>query len=370
MSKSAIIPGPAGITLLVMLLLVAWVITSEGGDPMALVQVGTQYSEGDPDGTQGYDGQFGYYIARDPNPKTVAPLIDNPPYRYQRILLPLLGRVLSFGNPAMIPWALAGIGVASHTAGTWVFVRLLEAYKVNRWYGLVYGLWAGFLLAVRLDLPEPLAYTLVGGAILLRKRNHPRAGWALYALALFAKEVTILFLAAQLLVDLWHRRWRDFFGLFAAGVVPFGVFQLWLWHTFGRPGIGSGGAMSTPFEWIPFWGLLRIGNFSVVLLLVFTLVFGPFVFYPALWGVWVSGRRWLRGQREFANAALLLNGAIIPFLPFSTIREPGGMLRLATGLVMATLLYAARYRSRRVLNYSVFWLFYNAIVVAEWVWGT
>ncbi len=33
------------------------------------------------------------------------------------------------------------------------------------WYALIYGLWAGFTLAVRLDLPEPLAFALVAAAL-------------------------------------------------------------------------------------------------------------------------------------------------------------------------------------------------------------
>jgi hypothetical protein len=34
------------------------------------------------------------------------------------------------------------------------------------------------------------------------------------------------------------------------GLAAFLVWQAWLWRTFGEPGIGSGGAMSTGFELI------------------------------------------------------------------------------------------------------------------------
>jgi len=52
----------------------------------------------------------------------------------------------------------------------------------------------------------------------------------------------------------------------------------------------------------------------------------------------------------------LLNAAVILFVPFSTAREPLGLVRLATGMVLAVLLFAAVFGLRRVLNYSLFWV--------------
>ena len=56
-------------------------------------------------------------------------------------------------------------------------------------------------------------------------------------------------------------------------------------------------------------------------------------------------------------ACLLLNAAVLWFVPFSTHREPLGLLRFLPGLVLAHLLFAAlRYRARRPLQYAVLWL--------------
>ena len=85
--------GPALVILLISSALVGVVIWRLGGDPLALARIGARFSAGDPQGTQGYDGQFVYYIALDPNPAAVAPRLDVPAYRYQRILLPLLARL-------------------------------------------------------------------------------------------------------------------------------------------------------------------------------------------------------------------------------------------------------------------------------------
>ena len=49
------------------------------------------------------------------------------------------------------------------------------------------------------------------------------------------------------------------------------------------------------------------------------------------------------------------NAALIVVLPFSTFREPLALVRLASGLVLSTLLFGAHANSRRVLNYSLFW---------------
>jgi len=355
--------NPASVTLLLLVLLVSIVIASGGGDPLALARLGTRFANGDPNGTEGYDGQFVYYIALDPRPEVVAPLLDVPAYRYQRILLPVLARVISLGNVSALPWVLALLGIFAQAAGTWVVAELLAGWGVSRWYALVYGLWAGFVLAIRLDLPEPLAYGLVAGAIFLAGRERHGWSWILYALAVFAKEVTIFFVIAQLLAYLFQHRWRHAVALGIIAFLPYALFQGWLWSVFGQPGIGSGGQMATSFELIPFMGILRIGAYSVIYMLAMLLVFGPAVILPAIWGVWNGFRKWAAGEENVIVFGLFFNALIIPFLPFSTFRETGGLLRFACGLVLAVLLFAGRYRISRVLNYSWLWMVLNVFLL-------
>jgi hypothetical protein len=354
---------PAVVTLLVSLALVGTVILKSGGDPLALARLGTRFSQGDLAGSEGYDGQFVYYIARDLHPAQVAPYLDAPAYRYQRILLPLLARLLSLGYVPLIPWVLALINIAAHAAGTWAVTRLLLSWGGRRSYALTYGLWVGFLLAIRLDLPEALAYALVALAYLAYQVEHRRLSWLLLGLALFAREVTVLFVLAFLLAELSNRRYREAAILAGCTLLPYALFQGWLWWVFGQPGLGSGGAMATPFELVPFMGLLRIGAYSRVLLAAMAVVFIPAVALPSLWGMWQGLRSWRARERGPVALGLLLNALIIPFLPFSTFREPGGMLRFACGLVLAVLLYAARYQQRRALNYSFLWIVLNVFLV-------
>ncbi len=355
--------APALITFLVLGLIVALLILGANGDPLVLARLGTRFSQNDPDGTAGYDGQFVYYIARDWQPDKVSPHLDVPAYRYQRILMPLLARVLSFGNIKALPWVLAAIGIMAHSLGTWGVAYLLKAWHVNPWYALVYGLWAGFTLAVRLDLPEPLAYGLVVAAILAVSKDKHGLSWILYGLALFAKEVTFLFVAAQALVYLWRRQWRSAFGLGLTTLLPYGYFQFWLWRTFGALGLGTGGDMATPFEWIPLMGLWRIAVYSPKYLLASLVVFGPFVLVPAFWGLWVVGKKVSQGKIELVDIGFAMNALVILLLPFSTFREPGGLLRFACGLVLALLLFAGRYRYQRALRYMPLMLVLNVFLL-------
>jgi hypothetical protein len=355
--------SPAGVVLIAATLLVTVTILINHGDPLALARIGTRFSQGDPRGSEGYDGQFVYFIAIDPNPLTVAQHLDVPAYRYQRILLPLLANAFSLRSQPVIPWMIVIIGIISLVAGTWSVSVLLSGWGVSRWYALVYGFWAGFMLALVVDLPEPLAYGLVAGGILALEHKRPWLGWCLFGLAVFARETALLFVLATLVVYLYRRELKQVLGLTLVGVVPFLIFQAWLWLTFGSLGLGSGGAMATPFEVIPYMGLLRIGSSSLVYLLAMLLVFGPTVILPSVWGVWRSTKSWLAGERNQIVTGLFFNALIIAFTPFSTFREPGGIIRFATGLILAVLLFAGRYRQRRVLNYSIFWVVLNVFLI-------
>lgn len=357
---------PAVVVLLIQLIMLAWVISAAGGDPLTLARLGTHYTagvpldaEGDPLEIEGYDGQFNYYIGRDPRPQVVAPYLDVPAYRYQRILLPLLGFLFSGGDETLLAWVLPLLLLLAHTLGTWAVAELMHAYGVSRWYALSYGLYAGFSLALRLDLAEPLAYALVALALLAGVRRRLPLSWGLYALALFSREVTLTFVVAQLLAELFQRRWRQVAGLAIFAILPFALFQLWLLQVFGQPGLGSGGAMATSFEWIPYMGLWRIGFYSPLYLLAMGVVFVPAFVLPSAWGIWQAFVKWTNHDLNVLVLGLFLNSLSIAVLPFSTFRETGGLIRFACGLVLSVLLSAAHYRQLRILRYSLFWLVLN-----------
>jgi len=354
---------PSIIVLGVSSILVLSFIYHEGGNPISLARLGTRYLTGDSYGTEGYDGQFVYYIATELDPTNVAIHLDVPAYRYQRILLPLLAHAFSLGNVEIIPWMIVLLEIVFLVCGTWAVGELLASWGVSRWYSLVYGFWAGFMLAIITDLPEPLAYALVVLGILMLERKQYMLGWFFLGISAFAKEVTLIYIVACLIVYITTRRWKETIYLGLIGILPYLIFQLWLLTVFGRPGFGSGGEMATPFEWIPFMGLFRIGSHNVVYLLGMLIVFGPTIIFPILWGIWKSVEKWVVNDRNLFVVGLFLNAVVLVFTPFSTFRETGGIIRHASGLVLAVLLFAGYYKQQRALNYSVFWLVLNVFLL-------
>lgn len=339
---------PWSVTLLALSVYVGAVLWANGGDPLSLARVGETVCAG-------YDGQFTYFIALDPTAAAAARL-DVPAYRFQRILLPLAARLLAAGDAHYIPWSILVVNMLAQVAGTFIVERLLNGLGVSRWYALIYGLWPGLAAAVRADLTEPLSYALVAGAYLADRQERPRLAALLFGFSLFAKETAVIFVAAQCAFALTARDGPRLWSLLALTIAPFAGWQGLLWAMFGGPGLASGGCLATPFEIIPFMGVWRIAPISGVLFFVFLLFLGPWVIAPSLWGLFAATREALRRNVHPFVWALGANAAVIPFTPFSTFREPVAMLRFITGLVLATLLFGGLVKSRRVLNYSWFWL--------------
>jgi hypothetical protein len=345
---------PWCIVLVVATIYLLIVVAAHGGDPLSLATLGSRFAQGDPNGSEGYDGQFAYYIARDPLHAT--PYLDVPAYRYQRILYPLLAWLLALGQEALLPYTLPLLNLAALAAGTWASERILRRYGMSRWYALTYGLYAGQLMSVRLDLNEPLSYALVQLGILAAEKDRWPVGIALFALAALAKETALVFVGGYLLFLLARRHWRRFLGMALGTGLLFLAWQAVLWAWLGSPGLGSGGAGATGWEILPYRGLWSVGAIDMYALALLALIMVPLVVLPSLLSLWATGRDLWRGRWHPFTTMLLANAAVILFLPQSSFREPLAMLRLSTGLVLGVILYGAAKRSRRILNYSLFWL--------------
>lgn len=353
---------PVLLTAAVALLFVGVRLIAAGGDPLVLAEIGTRFSAGDPGGSEGYDGQFTYYMARELAPERVARHLDVPAYRYQRILLPVLARGLAAGRDSLLGWSVIAISLAAHLAGTWCVTELSHRSTGKRRYGLIYGLWVGLIVGIGTFLHEPLAFGLTALALWARSRGRWLWGAALLGLAIFAKETILLFVLGFLAVDALNRRTSALLALGLIGAV-YGGFQLYLFSVFGSLGLGSGGAMATAFELIPLYGLVRVAFVDMAVFVAYVAVFGPGVLLPAMWGLWQAARDVIRRDLSLEPILLALHAALILFLPFSTFREPLGLVRIASGLVLAFLLYATQNRKRRPLNYAMFLPAYLVLLI-------
>lgn len=342
--------APSLLVLLAHLIYLSIILFRNNLDPLAFAKIGDTVCTG-------YDGQFTYFIARDPfNFQSLISNLDVPAYRYQRILLPMLARALALGNVSLIAWTIPLINLIAHTLGTYIVERLLINQGVSKWYALVYGMWAGLSVSVRADIAEPLSYGLVAAAYLADSKRRITWSAVLLGLAVFAKETAALFVIAQLLYGVIKRDRSFVIRHLSFAILPFVIWQVILYQLFGSLGVGSGGCMGTPFEIIPFMGVWRIASSSLVVFVVYLSFLIPWMMLPSLWGIFAASREVLRKNFHPYVWALGVNAAIIPFTPFSTFREPVAIFRFACGLVLATLLFASLVKSRRVLNYSWLWL--------------
>lgn len=353
---------PVLATSLVVLAFMLLRLNSTGWDPVGLAEIGTRFSEGDPSGSEGYDGQFTYYMARDLRPSSVEPLLDVPAYRYQRILLPLMGRILALGVEALLGWSLLLINLVAHLFGTWSSSEMAYEQTGKRRYGLIYGMWAGLVVGVGADLHEPLAFGLAAGALWLRTSSRHRLAALLLGLALFAKETTALIWLAVLVIDVLARRW-DSVLILVIGAGAFALFQIYLLATFGSVGIGSGGEGATPFELVPFLGFLRVARVDTRAFAAYLLVFGPGILLPAVWGLYRGVRALIQPRRRLGSLLLGLHAVVIILLPFSTFREPLGLVRISSGLILSLLVFAVEEGELRALNYSMFLPAYLALLI-------
>ena len=142
----------------------------------------------------GYDGQFFYYMALDPRRSPA--YMDEPTYRYSRVVYPFLVRAVSVGRPAAIPWALLFVNLAAVAGGTYALALLLRRRGASPSTQALRGLTPGLYIAVTHDLSEPLAYALVlAGLVAWWWDDRPRLWQAgvLLGLAGLTRETTLLF---------------------------------------------------------------------------------------------------------------------------------------------------------------------------------
>jgi hypothetical protein len=219
-------------------------LAAHGWNPLWFVWIGERYAYGDPHGHTGFDGQFVYYLARDG--WAALPHLDNPPYRLQRILYPILARTLSGGDAAALPWVMVAINGAAILAATLLITRWLIAHGQSRWWGLVYPLYVGTLMSYSRDLTEPLAYAFAAGGAVAWFGERRLLAVACFALAGLARETTALFPLALALAELMRRRWSAAATL-AAACTPMLAWQLYIAAQLGALPV----TRSAPFSALP-----------------------------------------------------------------------------------------------------------------------
>jgi hypothetical protein len=295
------------------------------GDPLWFVWVGERFADLDPAGRGGYDGQFTYYLATYGR-EGIAHL-DHAPYRLQRILMPVVVRLLSLGISALVPWTMIVVDLVAIILTTAVLAHWLDGQGLSPWYALTYALFLGTCMGFSRTLIEPLALCLAAWGCSLWFRNERAWAVLLLALALLAKETMLIFVIGIGCAEGVRREVRRAI-VVAAAALPLLVWQSVLFGAYGVLPIIAGPEL----EWIPLRGIvphltLEPGRVSSLL----------FVGLPALFMLFLS--TWFLCQERGRSPAvwgLLLHSLFVVLLPLNVYDHIMHAGRNAGGLVLST----------------------------------
>lgn len=300
------------ITLALYGLLLIFYLSAYNWDPSVFIVAGEHFTTPDADiyihPRDGYDGQFYYRLALDPLTREWAAYgirLDNPPYRQQRILYPVLAWLLSRIKCGTVPWAMLLINYAALIAiGGLGAAHAIRAGHAPEW-GLLFALWPGFLVSLTRDLTEPLAAALLLAALLVRR---PWLSALSLSLAVLARETMLL---AALALPLP-------FALLP--IIVYATWQTFLWSQWGQwPALAGWGTLAWPPHLLiqgPWIAALLIAAFAILVLLSFHRSSWPglkvaWLTYLALalllsGQVWIEPYAYLRAMTEFYLLGMLL----------------------------------------------------------------
>ncbi|MGI8587499.1 MAG: hypothetical protein ACR2M0_07395 [Chloroflexia bacterium] len=365
--------------------LLAWLWGHFHGDPTGFIHQGTVWLNANRQGTDGYDGQFYYYIAL--HPTHAVQFLDLPAIRLQRIFYPLLIDLVSLGQRPLMPYAMLLINYAAVVVGTLLVARLLEGWGRSPWFALCYAFAGGIPIALTFDTPEPLAYALVAAAVLFwEKRSVVSGQWSVvsgqqsaaeettrnsesptphsalritlyaslaFALALLTREHALYFVAAYAGAALLRRDWRGLVAAVAA-FMPVTLWGAYLSATLGKSSISE----LPSFNWLPFNTFWVQGNLVdptwrsvgyAAQYIVPTALFGLL----ALGGLFNVPLAWLRERAWHPPSALLLamlgSAQLMVFLPLVGYKQQVAPSRYALGLALAAVLWAGSAKPRWLL---------------------
>jgi hypothetical protein len=179
----------------------------------------------------GHDGQINYLIARDPfnrhDTSSIVAESDKPPYRFRRILYPLLAGMGGLLNArgtvfGLVFWSAFGGGLIAMS-----IAALREAWHLPGIVVLIALLNPGIYLSAQVLTNDLLAMGLAMTGVLLWTRRLDGAAALVLACAVLVRETSILISLALALTDLRERGIRRSLSLLLFSGLPY---LLWSLH--------------------------------------------------------------------------------------------------------------------------------------------
>lgn len=250
----------------------------------------------------GYDGQFNYYLARDPGiivtcaqSSPSCPLDDLREVRVERILYPMTARLFALGQTEWLPAALLAVNYLAIVLTALLVSLLARARGLSPWLGAAAGLFCGESLSFLRDLADPFGVLWVVLAIYLLDRRRPLFAGLAVAAALLTREQLILTLPFLALPLIAEKRWRALAASTALALTPFVAWQIVLRALYGTWPLLAGDSQAASLVPIPFSGLWQeraTGDFKLVVVAVaLPLVLAIGIAVAALWRGGVRGVR-------------------------------------------------------------------------------
>jgi hypothetical protein len=187
----------------------------------------------------GYDGTFYYRLALTPFTQEQTAFgitIDNPRYRHQRILYPLLAWFFSFGSPPLVIYSLILVNFLGLCTLGWVGARYAQTVGRHAFWGILFALYPGFLYTLSRNLTEIVEALFVLAALVALRQQRTALAVCLLILAILGKETAVLIPVAMLLltaVTLWQKKKANDWWVGLVPLLVYALWQLWLtiwWH--------------------------------------------------------------------------------------------------------------------------------------------
>ncbi len=222
---------------------------------------------------QGYDGQFYYYIARDPGIITACarhaascPLDALGEVRAERILYPMAARLLVLGQPGLLPFALLLLNWLAIVATAILVGLLCAAQGASRWLGAAAALYCGETLAFLRDLTDPFGVLWIVAAVYFLRKDRPLLGALAVAAALHSREQLVFYVPLLTIPLVAQRRWKTLALSAVLALAPFVAWQAVLRALYGSwPLLSDSGAASlVPVPFGGLWQSRNTGDFKLV----------------------------------------------------------------------------------------------------------
>lgn len=302
-----------------LVLLVFLGVRHYGGNVSALLHMDVPFGElhSVPEGIvlyqdAAYDGMLYYQVARDlPALFMGGETSLDSPYRFQRILLPLIIYMVAIGNEQAFPYAMLIINIAAALGALALMLSIAKKISIHA-FTIVFN--PAILVGILYSLTEPLSIFFMMGFFWLWMSKHGKVtvmSIALLLLSLLARETTIFLIGLLFLWFLWKKEWKNALLV----LLPIALFALWQWYLVIRLGSipfrTGGGIIVFPLQGpiaVLQWSLQESG-----IKLLYRLSGVSLLGFAALLSI-ALGREWIQKKTRIEMLPFLLSGLCLTML--------------------------------------------------------